>query len=281
MPTAASPRTESADQNHNQSIASFLGLDNNVNEVPSDPGVAHWDELAPRFDDEVFDSVGGSSNRRTLIEIKRAAVRRGSIADFGCGTGRHMALLSSLFDTVVGIEQSPACIAIARQRCAALPNVSLQVGRRSPRTMRGAFDVVLCANVAIHPAQAQWQRVLASAADLLRSGGRLVLVVPSAESAKLVADRDPSHERDPLKVQEEWTQGVFDVGGVPTKHFAKSELREALHDIGLRVIRILPNEYSWSSYGLSAPRMSKGIRPWDWVAVATSPTIPADAATSN
>jgi SAM-dependent methyltransferase len=272
VPTATSRQTRKpADHPH-------VGSDS---EPPLDPGVAHWDELALRFDDEVFDSVGESTNKRTLLEIKRAAARRGTVADFGCGIGRHIALLSSLFDTVLGIEQSPACMAIARQRCAALGNVSLRVGGRTPPTMRGAFDVVLCANVAIHPAQARWQRVLASAADLLRSGGRLVLVVPAAESAKLVAGRAPSNERDLLKRREQSSRGVFDVGGVPTKHFAKSELRQALQQAGLRVMRIQPNEYHWSSYGLSVPRQSKLIRPWDWVAVATAPTSPAETVTSR
>lgn len=274
VPTATSMqiRTGTADHAH--------ALDGNGSEMPLDPGVAHWDELAPRFDDEVFDSVGESLNRRTLIEIERAAVHRGTVADFGCGTGRHLVLLSSLFARVVGIEQSPACIAIARERCAALGNVSILVGRRPPRTMRGAFDVVLCANVAIHPAQAQWQGVLASAADLLRSGGRLVLVVPAVESAKLVDSRSLSLEH-PLKRRERWSRGIFDVGGVPTKHFSKSELRQVLQQAGLKVMRIQPNEYDCSTYGLSTPRGSKAIRPWDWVAVATAPTSHAEAATSN
>ena len=239
---------------------------------PSDPGVAHWDELAPRFDDEVFDAVRESSNRCTLIEIKRAAAKRGALVDFGCGTGRHMGMFSSLFDTVVGIEQSSACLELARQRCVGLSNVSLLVGTRTPKSMRNSFDVVFCSNVAIHPVRAQWRNVMTSVAGLLRPGGRLVLVVPAAESAKLVDSRVPSNGPTPPKLREQWSQGIYDVGGVPTKHFAKEELRRSLQYAGLKVMRIRPNEYSWSSHGLTAPRTSKSIRPWDWVAVATSPT---------
>ena len=67
-------------------------LDNRITSLPStiedeglsssgavDPGVAHWDELAPRFDDEVFDAVRESSNRCTLIEIERAAAKRDAV----------------------------------------------------------------------------------------------------------------------------------------------------------------------------------------------------------
>jgi SAM-dependent methyltransferase len=262
--------TEVIDQPLNNQIAS-LPFEEEIAPL-SDPGVAHWDELAPRFDDEVFDAVRDSSNRCTLIEIKRAAAKRGALVDFGCGTGRHMGMFSSLFDNVVGIEQSPACLEIARQRCAGLSNVSLLVGTRTPRSMRHSFDVVFCSNVAIHPMRAQWRGVLISVAGLLRPGGRLVLVVPSAESARLVDSRTPSDGRTPAELREQWSQGIYDVGGVATKHFEKDELRRALRYAGLRVMRIRPNEYSWSSHGLTAPRASKSIRPWDWVAVATAET---------
>ena len=275
MPTATLLQIDAqiTDQQQNNSITPLPRSLEDNGAPPTDPGVAHWDELAPRFDDEVFDAVVEGTNRCTLTEIKRAAAKRGAVVDFGCGTGRHMAMLSSLFDTVVGIEQSPACLAIARERCAGLSNVSLHVGRRTPRWMQHTFDVVFCSNVAIHPVRAQWRSVLTSTANLLRPGGRLVLVVPSAESAKLVASRNP-REKNPLTLRKQWSQGVYDVGGVPTKHFAKDELRQALELAGLRTMRIRPNEYSWSSYGLSTPRASKGIRPFDWVAVATASTSP-------
>lgn len=266
--------TELTDQSLNNQITQLPIEAEGVS--PTDPGVAHWDELAPRFDDEVFDAVRESANQCTLIEIKRAAAKRGALVDFGCGTGRHMAMFSSLFDSVVGIEQSPACLKLARERCVGLGNVSLLVGTRTPKSMRNSFDVVFCSNVAIHPVREQWRGVLMSVAGLLRPGGRLVLVVPSAESAKLLDSRAPSHGQTPVKLREQWSQGIYDVGGVPTKHFAKEELRRSLQYAGLRVMRIRPNEYSWSSHGLSAPRARKSIRPWDWVAVATSP-LPASS----
>ena len=53
-------------------------------------------------------------------------------------------------------------------------------------------DVAICANVLISPQPAVNERILAAVWGRVRAGGRLVVLVPSAESARLVVKAYPS-----------------------------------------------------------------------------------------
>ena len=61
-----------------------------------------------------------------------AAARDASkIADFGCGIGTYLPMLSRLFDELSGFEQSPKYVDIARTNHRARKNVSVEVAQSS------------------------------------------------------------------------------------------------------------------------------------------------------
>lgn len=82
------------------------------------PQVAPYASVAP-----VYDRLVGDAGFESIWEAFRHACRRydvrfASAADIGCGTGRFLAALARLRPdaTLVGVDRSPAMLAVARRR---------------------------------------------------------------------------------------------------------------------------------------------------------------------
>ena len=103
-----------------------------------------------------------------------------------------------------------------------------------------------------------------SLAGLARPGGRVLVVVPSVESARHVmrvadeADDRPSRDtRD----------GLFPRGDDrrTQKHYTDDELRETLDHHGLREVALRRIHYPWADEGLEVVSRR---RPWSWACLA-------------
>ncbi|HRI86681.1 MAG TPA: methyltransferase domain-containing protein [Candidatus Hydrogenedentes bacterium] len=235
-----------------------------------DMDTRYWDEVAPKWSQEIFNTLKHDRRRVIVSELERAARSGKSVADFGCGIGNYLPRLARLFDEVHGFDHSEACIELARLRMQRRRKVSLYQAATAPRFAKGQYDVVLCVNTAIHPKRSEWLGVLRSATSMLKPDGRLILVVPSAESAALIAKAEQATAEKNRAANESHTatQGVVSIEGVPTKHYARTELSDALTGVGLHVGRIRRVEYTWQSQAVTPPRELRYERPWDWLAVA-------------
>jgi SAM-dependent methyltransferase len=122
----------------------------------------------------------GASNYHRWTHAWIAPYLEGRILDVGGGTGNHLAFLQHA--EIVSIDLSREAVAELRQRHRHLPHWSFQVGDITDRALverlgPGSFDTVLSCNVFEHiEADALAFR---HAADLLRPGGHLVLVLPA------------------------------------------------------------------------------------------------------
>lgn len=135
-----------------------------------------------------------------------------ALLDLGTGTGRMLALLGPRAERAVGVDVSPAMLAIARakMREADLSHVELRHGDiLSPPVERDAFDLVLVHQV-LHvlddPA-----RAVREAARALRPGGRL-LVVDFAPHAIEALRESAAHRR--LGFPPEAMVGFFEDAGL-------------------------------------------------------------------
>lgn len=124
----------------------------------------------------------------------RALGRR--VLEVGCGLGNFTEHLADR-EIVVGIDIDAACIELHRQRFAARKNVFSQVldalDPEFDSLQRYKLDSIACLNVLEHISDDR--RTLESFANVLPTGGRVVLLVPAFEALFGPIDRNLGHYR--------------------------------------------------------------------------------------
>lgn len=238
-------------------------------------GRKYWDSLARRFDAVVCHVVAedrdGVIARALSDEQRRLKGRRSVLAgDFGCGTGRALALLTRRFANVLAVDGSEACLAVARSTVRESRRVAfVEADLAAKRLSLPIVDVGLCINVALAPDDEVRDRILANVARHVRPGGRLFLVVPALESDLLVRRRFAEWVGEPWRAQrgERVADGVIDAGGILTKHWTREELLLAAPKLGCRAISIERVEYGWETELVRPPQRFRDPYPWDWLAV--------------
>jgi SAM-dependent methyltransferase len=189
-------------------------------------------------------------------------------------------LLSDLATQVDGYDFAPGLLAVAQRASKGFGNVTCQVADLSDETLTlPTVDVGVCVNALLSPRAALRSKMLGTISRTVRPGGRLVLVVPSVESVLLGIHRNVEwHLREgwsdraaraaadltgvtPAAVRD----GVFDRGGVRTKHYLREELALLLEAFGWRVEAMEKAEYDWSTEFEEPPAWLGAPYPWDWV----------------
>jgi SAM-dependent methyltransferase len=152
------------------------------NEIPE-----LYDRVRPGYPGELFtDLVGITGMDETS-----------SVLEVGCGTGQATRSLAALGCPVTAVEPGAAMAALARQRLAALGNVTVETATFEEWNDRGRrFDVLVAASAWhwVDPS-AGWQR----AHDVLRPGGWMALlghvVVRRPGEPEVYAETADLHER--------------------------------------------------------------------------------------
>jgi SAM-dependent methyltransferase len=132
-----------------------------------------YDRLTPLWRDWLYRDAS-----RALDDALRASCPpNGHVLDLGCGTGAVLERLRAIgapLASYTGVDQSPAMLARARAKLGALPGVRFErLDLEHDPLPAGPFDLVTSAWALEHLADAG--RVVASAVERLRPGGRLVL----------------------------------------------------------------------------------------------------------
>jgi SAM-dependent methyltransferase len=111
----------------------------------------------------------------------------GSILELGAGTGRVAAALAERGFSVLGLDISPAMLAQAEARRAALPaevaeRLAFRRGDMGALQLGRTFDTVIAPffGLAHLPAGAAWRNVFAGVAAHLNAGGRAAFHLPEA-----------------------------------------------------------------------------------------------------
>jgi len=239
-----------------------------------------WDSLARGFDEHVCHVLSEERNGRVQTAIRASVGASDRVADFGCGTGRALPLLADLADRVDAYDFAPELLAVAERAVARRENVACRVVDLSDDALAlPTVDAGVCVNALLSPSAPLRTKVLATISRTVRPGGRLVLVVPSLESALLTVHRHVEiHLRDgwsdrsaraaadvsgltPAGIRD----GVLDRGGVRTKLYLREEVELLLDAFGWTVEAIDKAEYDWSTEFESPPDWMAAPYPWDWV----------------
>jgi arsenite methyltransferase len=135
-----------------------------------------FDEQAARRIEGIY-LIGDAARRRRIVREALAAAPAERILDVGCGPGFYCAeLLESVGPSgaVVGVDSSPAMLALAARRCAEHDNVELREADATALPVADAsFDAAISVQVLEYVAD-----VSAGLAELyraVRSGGRVLV----------------------------------------------------------------------------------------------------------
>lgn len=244
---------------------------------------SHWNNIASKYDDEVFDVFKSDRNGILKRYFQKHANPRADATDFGCGIGKAFEYLSPAFGSVLALDISGECIDIAKTR--GYTNVIYKradLTRQNVVLRPAAFG--LCCNVAILPDLASNRAILKTVHRGLAKKGSALFVVPSLESMLYSSWRlidwyakegVKPHKvpKDELNYYDVHTtdiiQGIVKINGVPTKHYSEAELRVLFDEAGLSITAIEKLEYDWSTEFDSPPRWLKSPYPWDWMVECT------------
>jgi SAM-dependent methyltransferase len=208
--------------------------------------------------------------------IASVAATHRSILDYGCGVGRYLPLLSASFEQVVAADYSGKCVAQAQVLTRALSNVRVHTtGQLARHQAKARFDVVLMANVLLHPRPPVRAKILDLALARLKPGGVLLLLLPAIESVHLSEAVRRSHTRRRGSAYSRpasagaFDPGVIGINGQATKHYSAEEIPLLLQDRRLSMSSLSRAEYSWSSESFDGLDRRLEARPWDWLVSAT------------
>lgn len=239
-----------------------------------------WGSLAGGFDESVCHVLREERSGRVEAAIREAVRGADRVADFGCGTGRALPLLSDLAKSVDAYDFAPGLLAAAERAVKGRRNVACRVVDLSDQGLTlPAVDAGVCINALLSPSASLRSRILGTISRTVRVGGRLVLVVPSVESVLLSI-----HRHAEIHLKDGWSErsaraavdvsglttagvrdGVLGRGGVKTKHYLREELELLLGSFGWLVESIEKAEYDWSTEFESPPSWMGAPYPWDWV----------------
>ena len=248
--------------------------------------VRYWEGVGRGYEDEIFSSSLADHQGVIRARLDELADARAIAIDFGCGIGHYLPLLARRFRRVHGVDFADALLDQARERCSGLANVSLQranlaSGRARIRVSKAR--VAVCANVLISADASARRGILRTIHRHLAPGGRLLLLVPSLESALFANQRLVEWNRR-LGFDEEEAgasgispssgsarellAGLVRIEGVPTKHYLREEAELLLRDAGFRVSSCDRVEYGWDTEFEDPPAWMQAPGPWDWLMVA-------------
>lgn len=111
------------------------------------------------------------------LDFALGSIRPGdSVLDLGCGYGRTLPDVAAKALFVVGIDNSPASVTMARETVTGLSNVSLGVMDAAELGLAaGRFDVVLCLQNGISAFHRDQRTLLAEALRVCRASGKVLL----------------------------------------------------------------------------------------------------------
>lgn len=240
---------------------------------------AHWDTIAPTYNDEIFDVFKSDKNGKLRHYFRKHGNKNHHAIDFGCGNGKSFSYLSPIFKTITAVDISQKLLNQAKARSHS--NIEFKRLDLAKRNLSlEPADFVFCCNVAMLPEIEKTHAMIKNIQKSLHVGGNALLVLPSLDSVfysswRLVElykkdgvtpENIPATEFDYFKAtKRNIIQGIIYIDGVPTKHFGYSELEVVFRNAGLTITNIDKLEYDWDSEFASPPEDMQGPYPWDWL----------------
>ncbi len=222
-----------------------------------------WDRLASVYDAEVCDIFVRDRRRVISRWLRQRGLLGGgrTMLDIGCGIGSFFQQYGRRLGDKIGVDHSPRMLRMAAIRCRRLRNCTWMRAdvQALPATLRGCGDLVVCSNVLTFVSAAASLHALRQVARCARSGGWVLLILPSLEShdavVALEAGRPPPRRRDTAIVRRDDRRQRF---------YTRNGAIHLATRAGLQSVQARKVWYPWIDEGISrAPRDHE--LPWDWL----------------
>jgi len=239
-----------------------------------------WDNLVPEYEEEIFNVYRNDRKKIVTQTIKKHASIRKMAADFGCGVGRTLPLLSPLFKELLAIDFSQK--SLDKAAAYGFNNVEfkqMDLGKKSIRIPK--VDFALCVNVAISGKPEINDEIIKNVIGNVKKGGYGLFVMPSMESALFATwqlvngykDKGtkikniPEGDLERLKIdrKDSLHQGMLYVNGIRTRHYLLPELYSYFQTSRTDIESIERVEYNWETEIADPPANLKQPYPWDWM----------------
>ena len=243
----------------------------------------YWNEVAQDYDVEIFSALANDCDDAIASRVTQLGSKHLAACDFGCGVGKFLPMLAANFHHVSAVDISNVCLDQARDNCKDFENISyckIDLSRNTAKLKKVHFG--LSVNVAIMPSEKKRAAIFNTIAKHLYTGGHLLLVVPSLESAlyadyrlvqwNLKAGLTAAKAASEVKGAGEEAnssvrQGIVEIDGVPTKHYLEEELSAMFKGGPFAVLLIEKVEYLWTTEFDRPPKWMREPYPWDWMLV--------------
>lgn len=137
---------------------------------------AYFNTVAPRWDTLRQDYYGVEVIERAVAAARLPPQPAALLVDVGCGTGFLTAGLAPRAEHVIGIDDSPGMLAVAREnlRTLGLPHVELRQGQVQRLPLAAGVADATFANMVLHHAQDPL-RMVREMVRVTKPGGRVVI----------------------------------------------------------------------------------------------------------
>jgi SAM-dependent methyltransferase len=232
----------------------------------------YWDDLAEGFDRRVLQVSECDTDGVLLSVARRRRGRRKTAVDLGCGIGAVTRAVAPFYGATIGIDFAPKLLQRARELTSSADIEYRLADVARPADLPSA-DVVFCVNVLLHRRADVRDGIAANVARAARSGGNIVVVVPSLESAlrtyQTVLRCQVAGGRLAAREVLSMTDGIVQVGASPTKHYLHDELVQLFEGLDVHVDAVRRLQFPWSVEIDDPPDWLGEPTPWDWLLEGT------------
>lgn len=229
-----------------------------------------WNRTADQFDELVCDIASEETNNqlRRFVSAAHPSRKSSVLVDLGCGTGTFVQKFGKHFRQVFAADFATAVVRQAEKTYQGATPADWRVAdvKDCPKLFgRRVADLAVCLNVITSPSAARRKSLWASIKAVTKPSGHMLIVVPSIESCRMVAEWENRGRKKAKPASKKG--GIAERGDIWQKHFSRGELAKIVSELGFAVVRLGAVSYPWSSEGLRKPR-SATRPPWDWICLA-------------
>jgi SAM-dependent methyltransferase len=144
-----------------------------------------WSRVAASYEREFIDPYRADVRCNPLARVLKRLrdPERGVVADFGCGIGPLLPLLSRHFQTVYAVDFAEGMLERARKRAAECANVRfVQSSFTNLQAVPAPLDVAIAVNSLVLPNPADMEQALREIAGRLKNKGYFVGILPAMDA---------------------------------------------------------------------------------------------------